>query len=590
MLFRFLNKAEKIAQFNIFVAFSSIAQQNQVSRSKLSTVYSTLRCFQSSRFVCGDKSSSREHWSQSPTRVFGNRVSRAMKNEAQKALFDYLHNTRTLSFGDAEHISKNSPRFIISLLSKIDTWNRKEEISHSLTKFLRYNPINEFEPFYESLGLCPPEISSFLQRDKVLLSDDSLMFENFHVLCYYGIPRSKIGRVYKEAREVFGYENGVMASKLEAYESLGVTKPVVIKLVTCCPSLLVGGIDSEFVAVVDKLKDLNLGCDWLGRNLSDRKTYNWGRILETMELLEEVGCKEEKLCSVLRTYPDLVGETSGNEACVMFDKLRKVGFEMNEIDRLVVDHPEMLLEKSLQRVLEVLKFFIRIRMDKQFIVGFVKGYMKLICSSSPLLGSKAVLNRLKIGREELCRIIKEEPLRLFSLASKRKARGVKLDSLDLRNAEKTAFLLRLGYVENSDEMVIAQKKFQGRGDELQERFDCLVKAGLDYNVVTKVVKRAPHILSRPKDVIEKKISLLTDYLGYPIESLVESPTYLCYSVERIHKRFSMYIWLRERSEAVTLRLTLGTIVGVSNPRFVAYFVITHPEGPATWERIKNAST
>ncbi|VVB07988.1 unnamed protein product [Arabis nemorensis] len=510
-----------------------------------------------------------------------------MKNEAQKALFDYLHNTRTLSFLDAEHISKNSPRYVSALLSKIDT--RNEDIARSLSKFLRYNPINEFEPFFESLGLRPSEISSFLRRDLVLLSDDSVMFENFHVLCCYGIPRSKIGRIFKEAREVFRYENGVLASKLGAYESLGLSKPTVIKLVTCCPLLLVGGIDnSEFVSVVNKLKDLNIGCDWLGRYLSDRKTYNWHRIFETMELLDKVGYKEEKLSSLLKTFPDLVGETSGNKAYHMFDKFHKVGLQMKEIDKLVIDHPEMLLDKSVKRILEALNLMMRIRLEKQFIVMILRQHMKLICSSS-LVGPRAVLTRLNIGRDELCRIIKEEPLRLFSLASKIENRRIELDSLDLRNAEKTAFLLRLGYVENSDEMMLALKRFKGRGDELRERFDCLVKAGLDYNVVTEVVKRAPHILNRSKDIIEKKINILTDYLGYPIESLIESPTYLCYSMERIQQRFSMYIWLMER-EAVMPRLTVGTIIGISNTRFMSYFVCTHPEGPAKWESIKKGST
>ncbi|KAL1223944.1 Transcription termination factor MTEF18 [Cardamine amara subsp. amara] len=586
MFSRFLKKVERIAQFNICIALSSIAHQNQVSRSKLSHVYSSVRCFQSCRFVCGDKSSPL-HWSQSPTRVFGNRVSKTMKNEAQKALFEYLHYTRTLSFVDAEHISKNSPRFILALLAKIDDI-RKEDISWSLTKFLRYNPINEFEPFFESLGLRPSEVSRFLQRDLVLLSDDSIMFENFHVLCYYGIPRGKIGRMYKEAREILGYKNGVLASTLEAYESLVRSKPIVIKLVTCCPLLLVGGIDSEFVSVVNKLKGLNIGCDWLARYLSDRKTYSWCRSLETMEILDKVGFKEEKLSGLLKTYPDLVGESSGNKSYIMFEKFHKVGLQMNEIDKLVVDNPEMLLEKSVKRNLKVLKFLRLIRTEKEFIVEFLLHHMKLICSSS-LLGPSAVWNRLKIGRNELRRIVKEEPLKLFSLASKTKYSRIEYGSLDLRNAEKTAFLLRLGYIENSDEMVRIMKKFQGRGDELQERFDCLVKAGLNYNVVTELVKRAPHILNRPKDIIEKKINILTDYLGYPVESLVESPTYFSYSMERIHQRFTMYIWLRDR-EAVMPRLTLGTIVGISNTRFVSYFVITHPEGPATWESIKKAST
>lgn len=171
------------------------------------------------------------------------------------------------------------------------------------------------------------------------------MFENFHVLCYYGIPRDKIGRLYKEAREIFVYENGVLASKLEPYEILVLRKAIVIKLVTCCPLLLVGGIDCEFVSVVNKLKGLNLGCDWLARYLSVRKTYNWRRILETMELLEKVGFKEKKLSNLLKAYPDLVGETSGNKAYIMFEKFHKVGLQMNEIDKLLIDNSEMLLEK-----------------------------------------------------------------------------------------------------------------------------------------------------------------------------------------------------------------------------------------------------
>lgn len=174
-----------------------------------------------------------------------------------------------------------------------------------------------------------------------------------------------------------------MASKLEAYESLVLSKHIVIKLVTCCPMLLVGGIDSEFVSVVNKLKGLNLGCDWLARYLSDRKTYNWRRILETMKLLDKVGFKEEKLSSLLKAYPDLVGETSGNKAYIMFEKFHKVGLQMNEIDKLVIDNPEVLLEKSVKRILEALKFLKCIRMEKQFIVRFTvshEAYMFILFS------------------------------------------------------------------------------------------------------------------------------------------------------------------------------------------------------------------
>ncbi|CAI8586506.1 unnamed protein product [Vicia faba] len=58
--------------------------------------------------------------------------------------------------------------------------------------------------------------------------------------------------------------------------------------------------------------------------------------------------------------------------------------------------------------------------------------------------------------------------------------------------EKTSFLRKLGYTDNSEEMEIATKMFEGRGDELLERFDCLVEAGLEYNTVVGMKRNAIH--------------------------------------------------------------------------------------------------
>uniref|UniRef100_A0A1J3JD57 Transcription termination factor MTEF18, mitochondrial n=2 Tax=Noccaea caerulescens TaxID=107243 RepID=A0A1J3JD57_NOCCA len=574
-----------ITYFNNCKAFSSVPRQNQAPpSSNLSRVSFTVRCFQIESCL------RQQHSSQSPTRFFVNPVSRAIRNQSQGAFFDYLHNTRGFAFTDAEHISKNSPQFMSNLLSKIDDNDSQKDVSKALTKFLRYNPINEFEPFFESLGLCPSEFEPFLPQRLMYLSDDSIMFENFHALCNYGIPRGKIGRMYKEAREIFRYESGMLASKLGAYEDLGLRKGTVIKLVTSCPLLLLGGIDCDFACVVDKLKLLPVGCDWLEEDLSDRKTYSWRRILETMEFLEKVGCKEEKLSSLLKTYPALVIEGSGKRFYVLFGRLFKVGLQVNEIYRLFIDNPEMLSDKCVMNIRKTLDFLIGIRMETQFIRKILLSHMEVIGSCS-LQAPRTACVSLNVSEDELCKMLTKEPLRLFSFVSTtKKKRKSKLLSEDSRKyAEKTAFLLRLGYVENSDEMVKALKQFRGRGDQLQERFDCLVKAGLNHNVVTEIIKHAPIVLNLSKDVIEKKIHSLTEFLGYPIESLVSFPAYLCYDMQRIHNRFSMYLWLRERDAAKPM-LSPSTILTCGDARFVKYFVNVHPEGPAIWESINQIST
>ncbi|GMY37941.1 transcription termination factor MTEF18, mitochondrial [Fagus crenata] len=96
------------------------------------------------------------------------------------------------------------------------------------------------------------------------------------------------------------------------------------------------------------------------------------------------------------------------------------------------------------------------------------------------------------------------------------------------------------------------------------------------------------VLNQTKDVIEKKIDCLRNYLACPLESVVAFPAYLCYDMERISPRFSTYVWLRERGAAKPT-LSLSTLLACSDARFVRYFVDVHPEGPAMWEKIKNHS-
>ncbi|CBI29073.3 unnamed protein product, partial [Vitis vinifera] len=383
----------------------------------------------------------------------GRRVSRVVRTEAQDVLFDYLHCTRSFHLTDAEHMSKNSPHFLQKLLSKVEN---EQDVARSLSKFLRYNPINEFEPFFESLGLAPSEISALLPRNLMFLSDDCVMIENYHVLCDYGIARSSIGRMYKEVQAIFRYELGLLGSKVRAYEGLGLSRSTVIKLVSCCPWLLVGGVNSQFVMVLKRVKGLGFESDWIGGYLSGKSSYNWKRMHDTIDFLEKVGYSEEQMVSLFKTNPELLFEGSGK-------KFYAVGF-LFEIGMKVED-----------------------------IVSIVSSHVQL-----------------------------------------------------LKHLEKTTFLLRLGYVENSDEMFKALKLFRGRGDQLQERFDCLVQAGLDCNVVSNMIKQAPSVLNQTKYVIEKKIDCLRNCLGYPLQSVVAFPSYLCYDIERINLRFSMYVWLRDK--------------------------------------------
>ncbi|KAK3227252.1 hypothetical protein Dsin_007114 [Dipteronia sinensis] len=153
------------------------------------------------------------------------KVSPAIRREAQAALLEYLHSTRSLPFTDAEHMSKNSPYFLEKILERIKD---EGDIRQSVVRYLRYHPINEFEPFFESAGLKPCEYNPLLPRKLMYLSDDNLLLNNYYVLCNYGIDRNKIGKIFKEAMEVFQHDFGILPSKLQAYEELGLHQSFIV--------------------------------------------------------------------------------------------------------------------------------------------------------------------------------------------------------------------------------------------------------------------------------------------------------------------------------------------------------------------------
>ncbi|XP_048229037.1 transcription termination factor MTEF18, mitochondrial [Ricinus communis] len=582
---RVLKLSQMTAQLNHFLAFSPVFFEKSNPTQNPCFLLLKVRFFSSARLTHNPKISHSES-TESLISLSGNRVSRTVRAEAQDVLFEYLHSTRSFSFTDADHISKNSPHFLQQLLFKIDN---DKDVARSLGKFLRYNPINEFEPFFESIGLCPSELSSLLPRHLFFLTDDYLLLENFHVLCDYGIPRVKIGKMYKEAREIFRYDFGLLVLKLQAYENLSLSKTTVIKLVSCCPSLLIGSIDNNFVNFLEKLNRLGIESDHVGGYMLYKDSCNWKRMLDTMDFLDKVGYSEEQLYNLFKTNPLLVLEGSGKRVYVLFGRLLKLGLDVNEVYMLFIENPQILSAKCEKNILQALEFLLYIRMRIEEIANIIYEHMELLCSCS-LKRPNSVCKELNVTKDDLCQIIREDPMKFFNLVSKSKGKSSEqiLSEDQSKKRDKVAFLLRLGYVENSDEMMRALKKFRGRGDQLQERYDCLVQAGLDCNVVSSLIRHAPMVLNQTKDVIEKKIDCLTRCLGYPLTSVVAFPTYLCYDIERINHRFRMYVWLKDRGAAKPM-LSLSTILACSDARFEKYFVDIHPEGPAVWKSLQNMS-
>lgn len=515
---------------------------------------------------------------------FGNgKKARALREQAQAALIEYFHLTRSFRIMDAENMSKNAPQFFDRLMKKVDI--EDGEIKRSMARFLRYHPVNEFEPFFESIGLECSEYVQFLPRNLMFLADDELLLENYYVLCNYGVERNRIGKIFKEASEVFQYDYGALQPKLQSFEDLGLNQSLVAKIVASSPHLLKGNV-GEFVEFLEKLKKVGIEYDWLQGHIREEDSYNWKCMLQLMCLFCKSEWSEKQVGELFKQHPDLLLERSGRITFGLIGLLLKLGSTLTDVHNLFLHFPQISVFKFAYNLHNSYNFLVDIDMSAQDI-GLI------VCSYPVLLGSvelkkvKSILSLLCCGKSKLCQMIKDDPFTLEGWVL-----GKRVDPLyNVKRAVqvkllKTQFLVTLGFEENSKDMEKALKKLRGKGVELQQRFDCLVNNGLSQEEAIKMVKASPQILNQTSDLIETKIRFFVHDLGYRVSDLLTHPKTLSYTTQRLKSRLLMYQWLKDQ-RAVRPNLSLSTLLCSSDEEFIRSYVTPHAKGPAFWKSLSN---
>ncbi|CAH2073800.1 unnamed protein product [Thlaspi arvense] len=523
--------------------------------------------------------------------VFGEKWSSRPRNEirklAQVAMFDYFYNNRGLQFLIAESMSENAPVFNDNLLKKLNCdADGDDDLVRSITRFLWFHPVNEFEPFLESLGLNPSEFSHLIPCDKMFLNEDAFLLDNYHVFWNYGIVREKMGKIFKEAREVFGYGTGVLASKIKACEDLGFSKLFLSKLIVCSPSILIGNTHVELAKVMEMLRRMGFGFDWVSENLSEEASYDWSSMHRCLNYLRAMCVDEDELRELIRERPRLIFDNSGEWTLVLAGFQTKLGSSRSEVSSLLLKLPLIQeLRKCVSNLRHCFLFLKDIKMEADEIGEVFRSHSSWLAVSR-LKQTSTFLNTLKGGKKRLCQVIQENPEEM-----KKWTMGIRVQPLPGTEvyidskAMKTAFLLELGYKENSEEMEKALKSFRGRGSELRERFNFLASLGFNEKDVKDMVKASPDILTQASDVLETKVNYLVNELGYPLSTLVAFPTCLKYTLHRMKLRFAMFSWLRARGK-VDAKLAVSTILVYSDKTFATRFVNRHPDGLKHFEDLK----
>lgn len=421
----------------------------------------------------------------------------------------------------------------------------------------------------------------------IYLNDDVLLMDNYHTLCNYGVPRTKMGNVFKLAPQVFRYQPGVLISKLRSYEDLGVTPNALATVVASSPCILVGDSDLDFVRVVEKLKGIcGKGGDWIGGNLLNQaccSSCNWGLVFHALCLLDRV-YSEERLGDLIVRRPCLIFEESGGSVLSLIAFLIKFGLSMNKVSLVFIELPKIRVAKFLSNLRLCYLFLTEIEMEGEEIGRILRCHW-LVLGSFTMKKTITLLTNLNVGKSRLCRVVRDDPLLIKSWAWGKRIESLANSYLEYQSKSlKKEFMLKLGYVENSKKMNEAIRLFRGKGAELQERLDFIVRAGLDYEDVCKMIRDSPRILSQTTDKINTKIEYLLNE-GYSISDLLSFPSFLSYSPRRLKLRFSMYNWLKEHGAAEE-GLALSTIIACSEKAFERLYVKRHPSGLQVWKDLK----
>ncbi|CBI16639.3 unnamed protein product, partial [Vitis vinifera] len=178
---------------------------------------------------------------------------------AQKALTDYFHSTRSLPFLYAEHIGRNSFYSLYDPISKVEF--SLSSFAKSFERFLRYHPINEFEFFFESIGITQKEISGFLPPNKFFFAEDGRILNAAGALSGFGFPWNKLGILYKAEASIFDKDSDDLSRRLCRFKDYGLSNVSVIGICLAFPFVL-GGKDNLFqnhfiFEIITRLSDLS---------------------------------------------------------------------------------------------------------------------------------------------------------------------------------------------------------------------------------------------------------------------------------------------------------------------------------------------
>ncbi|XP_043715124.1 transcription termination factor MTEF18, mitochondrial-like [Telopea speciosissima] len=507
--------------------------------------------------------------------------------QAQQALTEYLHSTRSFSFTLAEHISKNSVVSLSDLISKVEF--STSNFFRNFQKFLRYHPIDEIEFFFESIGIPPTEINGFLSRNELFLSEDGNILKVAHVLSAFGFPWNVLGKLYKEEIfSKFGETPDALTARLKGFREFGFDSVAVAGICLAFPFVLGG--DDELVGRIDALFD-DLNMVFLKFGLASHvewNVYSWCEICSKIRVFYVLGCEMGKMGVLFGKGQNVFLQYSEEFLVQKVEFFCRFGVNKVDVALLLLKNPNILNYDLESPLISVLGFLKHIGLSKEQVNSVVREYPYVLGRNK--LGNlphlmRAVdlhhwfFNKIMNGEHQLLTdSVISNPGEDLDIEFKHQLDRIQSAWNHKYRIGKLDFLLEIGFGENVSTMKVLSL-LHGSRVELQERFDCLLQLGIEFCKLCKMVRLKPGILNQNPDMLEQKVNFLCKDAGSSVQYLDVFPAYLCFHLEnRIKPRVRFYMWLTEKGVAER-DYSIASIVATSEKNFLARLHKIHPAAP-----------
>ncbi|XP_054808498.1 transcription termination factor MTEF18, mitochondrial [Prosopis cineraria] len=508
--------------------------------------------------------------------------------EAQKALTEYLHGTSCLPYTYAEHISKSSPLSLASLITKVDF--SAVTFSKKFKKFLRYHPINEFEFFFESIGIDYNDVSGLLRSNKFFFSEDRTLLDAAGALSEFGFPWNDLGKLYVESSSIFRSNAGELKSKLLEFKKYGFCNVHVVGICLAFPYVLCGEceVGSESEALLNFLKSVFL--DFELATSVEENVNSWYEVCRKIRVFYD-------LCGDKRRLPELVERNKniflehGEELIQKVEYFCRFGVNKEEVAVLLLQAPELLSLNLQKPVINITKLLEYIGLETENLKDVTQNFDHVLGTNKmanlPLVMRALDLHqwfidKIKDGNHQL--LVKY----IVSYPDEDRAEEYR-SGLEMINASNTPnhtmkklnLLHSWGFGENALIFDLLAH-LHGTSIELQERFDCFLCLGIEHSKLCKMVRMTPKILNQNARSIEQKVTFLCQGMGYSLEYLHRYPGYLLFGLEnRIKPRYRFHMWLTEKG-LCTKDYSIASIVATSEKAFLARVYKMHPAAPKHW--------